>query len=141
MSGFCEWQRRLSATLAGVVWASFLEAVTGGWVLKVKAFCILASGVWVCTVCGHRMFAAVPGTLCGCYHSPYCYYLLIRMVMQWVLRVLSYCRGLCEKRERQERDREALMYRRFFWTLWEREKVGRFGRMALKHVKYHVQML
>ena len=24
------------------------------------------------------------------------------------------------------------------WTLWEREKVGRFGRMALKHVKYHV---
>ena len=24
------------------------------------------------------------------------------------------------------------------WTLWERERVGRFGRMALKHVKYHV---
>ena len=24
------------------------------------------------------------------------------------------------------------------WTLWEREGVGRFGRMALKHVKYHV---
>ena len=23
-------------------------------------------------------------------------------------------------------------------TLWERERVGRFGRMALKHVKYHV---
>ena len=23
------------------------------------------------------------------------------------------------------------------WTLW-RERVGRFGRMALKHVKYHV---
>ena len=21
-----------------------------------------------------------------------------------------------------------------FWTLWERERVGRFGRMALKHV-------
>ena len=24
------------------------------------------------------------------------------------------------------------------WTLWERERVGRFGRMALKHAKYHV---
>ena len=24
------------------------------------------------------------------------------------------------------------------WTLWERERAGRFGRMALKHVKYHV---
>ena len=23
-------------------------------------------------------------------------------------------------------------------TLWERERVGRFGRMALKHVKYRV---
>ena len=26
----------------------------------------------------------------------------------------------------------------FLWTLWERERVGRFGRMALKHVYYHV---
>ena len=34
--------------------------------------------------------------------------------------------------------KEPLMYRRVLWTLWEREKVGRFGRMALKHVKYHV---
>ena len=38
MNGYCEWQRRLSATLARLVWASFLEAVRGGWVLKVKAF-------------------------------------------------------------------------------------------------------
>ena len=30
------------------------------------------------------------------------------------------------------------MYRTVFWTLWERERVGRFGRMALKHVYYHV---
>ena len=30
------------------------------------------------------------------------------------------------------------MYRTVLWTLWERERVGRFGRMALKHVKYHV---
>ena len=31
------------------------------------------------------------------------------------------------------------MYRTVFWTLWERERVGRFGRMAMKHVKYHVR--
>ena len=30
------------------------------------------------------------------------------------------------------------MYRTVLWTLWERERVRRFGRMALKHVKYHV---
>jgi len=33
---------------------------------------------------------------------------------------------------------ETLMYRTVLWTLWEKERVGRFGRMALKHVKYHV---
>ena len=31
------------------------------------------------------------------------------------------------------------MYRIVLWTLWERERVGRFGRMILKHVKYHVR--
>ena len=31
-----------------------------------------------------------------------------------------------------------LMYGTVLWNLWERERVGRFGRMALKHVKYHV---
>ena len=30
------------------------------------------------------------------------------------------------------------MYRTVFWTLQERERVGWFGRMALKHVKYHI---
>ena len=30
---------------------------------------------------------------------------------------------------------KSLMYRTVLWTLWERERVGRFGRMALKHVK------
>ena len=25
-------------------------------------------------------------------------------------------------------------YRTVLWTLWERERVGRFGRMALKHI-------
>ena len=32
----------------------------------------------------------------------------------------------------------ALVYCIGVWTLWERERVGRFERMALKHVKYHV---
>ena len=30
--------------------------------------------------------------------------------------------------------KETLMYRSVLWTLWERERVGRIGRMALKHV-------
>ena len=37
-----------------------------------------------------------------------------------------------------ETAKETLMYRTGLWTLWERERVGRFGRMALKHVYYHV---
>ena len=37
-----------------------------------------------------------------------------------------------------ETAKETLMYRTVLWTLWERERVGRFGRMALKRVKYHV---
>ena len=38
-----------------------------------------------------------------------------------------------------ETAKETLMYRTVLWTLRERERVGRFGRMALKHVKYHVR--
>jgi len=34
-----------------------------------------------------------------------------------------------------ETAKETLMYRTVLWTLWERERVGRFGRMTLKHVK------
>ena len=37
-----------------------------------------------------------------------------------------------------ETAKETLVYRTVLWTLWERERVGKFGRMALKHVKYHV---
>jgi len=33
-----------------------------------------------------------------------------------------------------ETAKETLMYRSVLWTLWERERVRRFGRMALKHV-------
>ena len=37
------------------------------------------------------------------------------------------------------RQQKRQMFRTDFWTLWERKKVGRFGRMALKHVHYHVR--
>ena len=37
-----------------------------------------------------------------------------------------------------ETAKETQMYRTVFWTLWERVRVGWFGRMALKHVKYHM---
>ena len=30
------------------------------------------------------------------------------------------------------------MCRTVFWTLWKRERAGWFGRMALKHVNYHM---
>ena len=40
----------------------------------------------------------------------------------------------CLKKTKKQR----LMNRTVLWTLWERERVGRFGRIALKHVKYHV---
>ena len=32
-----------------------------------------------------------------------------------------------------ETAKETVMYRTVLWTLWERERVARFGRMALKH--------
>ena len=34
--------------------------------------------------------------------------------------------------------KETQMYRTVFWTLWDRAMVGWFGRMALKHVYYHM---
>ena len=37
-----------------------------------------------------------------------------------------------------ETAKEKLMYITVLWTLRERERVGRVGRMALKHVKYNV---
>ena len=36
------------------------------------------------------------------------------------------------------RQQETQMYRTVFWTLWERARVGWFGRMALKHVYCHM---
>ena len=38
-----------------------------------------------------------------------------------------------------ETAKETLMCRTVFWTLWERKRVGWFGRMALKHVYYHMK--
>ena len=46
--------------------------------------------------------------------------------------------GGADNNRAYETAKETLMYRTVLWTLWERERVGRFGRMALKHVKYHV---
>ena len=36
------------------------------------------------------------------------------------------------------RQQETQMCTTVFWTLWERERVGWFGKMALKHVEYHI---
>ena len=38
-----------------------------------------------------------------------------------------------------ESQQKRQMYRIVFWTLWERERVGWFGRMALKHVQYQIR--
>ena len=38
-----------------------------------------------------------------------------------------------------ETAKETLMYRTVSWTLWERERVGRPGKMALKHVEHHAR--
>ena len=35
---------------------------------------------------------------------------------------------------KDETAKETLMYVTVLWTLWEREMVGTFGRIALKHV-------
>ena len=37
-----------------------------------------------------------------------------------------------------ETAKETQMHRTVFWTLWERARVGCFGKMALKHVCYHM---
>ena len=39
-----------------------------------------------------------------------------------------------------ETAKETLIYRTVLWTVWEREWVGRFGRMALKHVNIMYEM-
>ena len=39
----------------------------------------------------------------------------------------------------QDRKKETQMYKTVFWTLWERERLGGFGGMALKPVLYHIR--
>ena len=36
------------------------------------------------------------------------------------------------------RQQETQMYKIVFWTLWEKGRAGWYGRMALKHVNYHM---
>ena len=48
-------------------------------------------------------------------------------VLEWV--AIAFSNNLV-----YETAKETQMYRTVFWTLWERERVGWFGRMALKHV-------
>ena len=44
----------------------------------------------------------------------------------------------CKRHPVCETAKETQMCRTVFWTLWERARVGWFGRMALKHVYYHM---
>ena len=59
------------------------------------------------------------------------------------MHLIKFQNRIIEKMERKVIQRGIVKnfsedYRTVLWTLWERERVGRFGRMALKHVKYHV---
>ena len=58
----------------------------------------------------------------------YCYHLSKFHIYELVYCIGVFLSGLLH----------SVMYRTVLWTLWERERVRRFGRMALKHVKYHV---
>ena len=53
--------------------------------------------------------------------------------------ILSEVNKLLKTNTRNRTWIHTLMYRTVLWTLWERERGGRFGRMTLKHVKYHVR--
>ena len=51
--------------------------------------------------------------------------------LEGLMLKLQYFGCLMQKADTLEK---TLMYRTVFWTLLERERVGRFGRMALKRV-------
>ena len=61
-----------------------------------------------------------------------------RIFLEYFLMALEGFQSDLRQTSYYETAKETLMYRTVLWTLWERERVGRFGRMALKHVKYHV---
>ena len=57
-------------------------------------------------------------------------------------RILTHIYGIQEDGNNNpvyETAIETLMCRTVLGTLWEKQRVGRFGRMTLKHVKYHVR--
>ena len=58
-------------------------------------------------------------------------------ILEWV--AIPFSRRYYQPRDQTqvswyETAKETLMYRSVLWTLLERERVGRFGIMALKHV-------
>ena len=65
-------------------------------------------------------------------------HVLMKITVLELKTFLRKCIDLYIKKNILETAKETLMYRTVLWTLWERERVERFGRMALKHVKYHV---
>ena len=58
-----------------------------------------------------------------------------QIALQSTQRTFSFIAGEILETSKQ---RKGMIPCVFKVTLWERERVGRFGRMALKHVKYHV---
>ena len=64
-------------------------------------------------------------------YSNYCTIALISYASKVMLKIL-------QARLQQYVNHELPDVQAVLWTLWERERVGRFGRMAMKHVKYHV---
>ena len=65
-------------------------------------------------------------------------HVLMKITVLELKTFLRKCIDLYIKKNILETAKETLMYRTVLWTLWERERVERFGRMALKHVKYHI---
>ena len=45
---------------------------------------------------------------------------------------IQYCKV------KKKKKRETQTYRTVFWILWEKARAGWYGRMALKHVNYHM---
>ena len=66
----------------------------------------------------------------------YCYHLSKFHIYALVYCISVFLSGLlhsvCETAKETE------MYRTVFWTLWEKARVRWYGRMALKHVNYHM---
>jgi len=58
--------------------------------------------------------------------------------LEWV--AISFSNADGNNNPVYETAKETLMYRTVLWTLWERERVGRFGRMALKHADSKVKV-